>query len=96
MSENKPAQPSKLIDALGQELTACKEKHDSPVQVSEKCGGQWAFEYSGTNVKRLMMSVTVQLQSPLPMSLQLYSELNHSDIQQLKKWLDHLPHEKRE
>ncbi|QDT96853.1 hypothetical protein [Gimesia aquarii] len=93
MNEKKPTQPSRLIDSLGQELTACKEKPDSPVKAS---GGQWAFEYSGTNVKKLTMSVTVQLHSPIPMSLELYSELNECGIQQLKKWLDHLPLEKRE
>lgn len=76
--------PDGLVEGIGQELEPCGPETGSPLKPKT---GQWAFRFNYAEPAKLSVVVDVVFTSPFPVAAQLCSEMNESEVENLKIWL---------
>jgi len=76
-----------LVTSIGQHLILDPVKTDFKITVELGSIANWSLSYKGIVPQQLTMRVIVQLNKPFPLTLELTSTLNPTDIEELKNWL---------
>lgn len=78
--------PDGLVEGVGQELQPCGPPPSGASPIQPK-GGEWAFRFNYGDPARVFVHVDAVFSSPFPMTAQLCSEMNETEVENLKTWL---------
>lgn len=89
MGEFKPMSPDGLVEGVGQELEPCGRPADNTSPIVPKTG-QWSFRFNYEKSTKLLMLVDVTFTNPFPMAAELCSEMDESQVENLRDWLSRI------
>lgn len=88
-----------LIEKICQGLRPVDEEVQGPGGISAPVGaspmspqkGSWCLQFNYENPEWLTMMVTVEAAIPLPIQIQLRSEMDYFLVEKLREWLASIP-----
>jgi hypothetical protein len=73
-----------LVEGIGQELKPVGPQTNAPMQPQD---GQWTIRFNYADVSKVFVFVTVTFGAPFALTAELSSEMNESQVENLKSWL---------
>lgn len=89
MGDFKPMGPDGLIESVGQGLEPCNPQGQNPAMIAPS-NGQWTLRFNYENPTKLRMLVGINFVAPFPGSAELCSEMDESQVENLRDWLSRI------